>query len=184
MNSRPISFYVRRPDAVKIADEALADGKDRYGPLWREIIHRRSGEPTTLTGVEPAVKWPGAMVSFSRGEIDRGGLLAAAAVDPASAAGNTCEAHFYMAEAAIIRGAVADAKPDLQVAIDTCPPAFTEAAAARGDDATQRRVAQRKRKALVPWQTAAASPQERRCLGVTPQELRATARIPSCTRAT
>jgi lipoprotein NlpI len=87
---------------------------------------------TGYSGTDPAA-WSFAIVRFYRGEIDRAALMAAAEVDPATAANNRCEANFYMGQLELMHGNRKDAQPLLQAVIDTCPPSLFEVWAARAD---------------------------------------------------
>jgi tetratricopeptide (TPR) repeat protein len=112
-------------------DQAIRlDPKDAYPALWREIVARRSDQPSQLSEAAAQLdmsKWPAPIVSLFLGTMTPEQLLGAADdSDPKKRKGQVCEANFYTAEVALQRGSKEEARRLFEVAVADCPRTFVE----------------------------------------------------------
>ncbi|OKO82362.1 hypothetical protein AC629_23875 [Bradyrhizobium sp. NAS80.1] len=108
--------------------------KSAYPVLWREIVAKRSDQPSQLSEAArqlDATKWPAPIVNLFLGTMTLEQVLDAADDrDPRKKNERVCEANFYIAERALQRGSKEEAlKPFGQAAAD-CPKTFIEKQAA------------------------------------------------------
>ena len=108
--------------------------KSAYPALWREIIGKRSDEPSQLADAARQIdmkKWPAPIVNLFLGAATPEQVLAAADdSDPKKKQRQVCEANFYTAELAMQRGSREDARRPLELAAADCPKTFVESWAA------------------------------------------------------
>jgi len=119
--------------AATLARRPLPAPDGLYWRLWRYLALAR------LTGVEqasgalgpgtppgPGLPWPGPVIDFLHGSIDAAALLAdARKAQDARDLSQVCEAHFYMAEDAVLRQRP-DAVDLFRLAVKECPVNFHE----------------------------------------------------------
>ena len=119
--------------AASLAKRAPAAPDGTYWRLWRYMalarvggIERASGSLGPGTPPGAGVPWPGPVVDFFHGSIDGATLLAAAKrSEAAQNVSQVCEAHFYMAEDALLRQR-GDAVALFRQAAKECPINFHE----------------------------------------------------------
>ncbi|WP_050629157.1 tetratricopeptide repeat protein [Bradyrhizobium viridifuturi] len=108
--------------------------KSAYAALWRDIIARRSDQPSRLADVATHLdmtKWPAPIVNLFLGTLTSQQVLDAADdSNPEKKRSKVCEANFYVAELALQRGARDDARRSLELAAADCPKPFVEGWAA------------------------------------------------------
>lgn len=119
--------------AASLAKRAPPAPEGTYWRLWRFLalarltgIERASGSLGPGTPPGQGVVWPGSVVDFYIGHIDAATLLdAAKKSQDARDLSQVCEAHFYMAEDALLRQR-SDAIALFRKAVQTCPINFHE----------------------------------------------------------
>jgi lipoprotein NlpI len=119
--------------AATMAKRAPPAPDGTYWRLWRFLalahltgIERASGSLGPGTPPGQGVVWPGSVVDFYIGHIDAATLLdAAKKSQDARDLSQVCEAHFYMAEDALLRQR-GDAITLFRKAVQTCPKNFHE----------------------------------------------------------
>ena len=119
--------------AASLATRAPAAPEGTYWRLWRYMalarltgVERASGSLGPGTPPGQPVGWPGPVVDFFHGSIDSTVLLAfARKSQDAQDLSQVCEAHFYMAEDALLRQH-GDAVGLFRQAIKECPQNFHE----------------------------------------------------------
>jgi tetratricopeptide (TPR) repeat protein len=113
------------------------DPKDFYAALWREIVVRRSDQPSHLadaTAKLDMTKWPAPIVRLFLGETTPEAVLAAAENSaPLLQKGQVCEANFFAGELALQRGSKEDAARLFGLAATDCPKTFIEWSAAKDE---------------------------------------------------
>jgi lipoprotein NlpI len=119
-------------------DEARRlDPGSAYGALWREIVARRSDQPSQLAEAATRLdmtKWPAPIVRLFLGETTAEEVLAAADdKDPVKKKGQVCEANFFTAELALLRGFREEALRLFDLAATDCPRTFVEWQAANAE---------------------------------------------------
>jgi lipoprotein NlpI len=138
---RGVAYYVvggHYPDAVADLKKAADfNPKDAYAALWRDLAERRNNAPSHL---EEAAKqldltaWPAPIIRHFLGELSVEQTVAAAnAPDPKTKQAQTCEAHFYSGELALLKKNKKEAQHLLKLAADQCPPGFVETTATIAD---------------------------------------------------
>ena len=128
-------FLLRRfgDTAASLATHAPAAPDGTYWRLWRYMalarlsgVERASGSLGPGTPPGAGVPWPGPVVDFFHGSIDGATLLEAAKRSQAAQnLSQVCEAHFYMAEDALLRQR-GDAVALFRQAAKECPINFHE----------------------------------------------------------
>jgi lipoprotein NlpI len=104
---------------------------NRHASLWRYLAlgkanddsgaARELAELATRASIDK--RWPAAVLEFYLGKIDESSLYAATeATDETLKTERQCQAHFYVAEAKLLKGAKDDAISGLQVAKNQCAP--------------------------------------------------------------
>jgi lipoprotein NlpI len=119
--------------AASLARRAPPAPDGIYWRLWRYMalarldgVERASGSLGPGTQPGPGLPWPGPVVDYFHGSIDAKTLLAAAKVgEAANNLSQVCEAHFYMAEDALLRQR-GDAIALFRLAAQECPHNFHE----------------------------------------------------------
>jgi lipoprotein NlpI len=116
-------------------DQAIQlDPKSAYPVLWREIVARRSDQPSQLSEAAKqldATKWPAPIVNLFLGTMTPEQVLSAADdADPVKRKGQVCEANFYIAERALQSGSRDEALKLFEQAAADCPKTFIEKPAA------------------------------------------------------
>jgi tetratricopeptide (TPR) repeat protein len=119
--------------AATLARRAPPAPDGTYWRLWRYMaLARREGVERASGGLGPGtppgtgVPWPGPVVDFFHGTIDAATLLDAATRSQAARnLSQVCEAHFYMAEDALLRRR-GDAFGLFRQAVQECPKNFHE----------------------------------------------------------
>jgi lipoprotein NlpI len=110
------------------------DPKYAYPVLWREIVARRSDQPSQLSEAAKqldAAKWPAPVVNLFLGTVTPEQVRSAADdADPAKKKGQVCEANFYIAERALQSGSKEEALKLFEQAAADCPKTFIEQQAA------------------------------------------------------
>ena len=87
------------------------------------IVVRRASSPSWQHGRRQISVGPTAVLEFYLGKIDESSLYAATeATDETLKTERQCQAHFYVAEAKLLKGAKDDAISGLQVAKSQCAP--------------------------------------------------------------
>jgi lipoprotein NlpI len=113
------------------------DAKDAYTALWREIVARRSNQPSRLadaTAQLDMTKWPAPVVRMFLGETTPETALAAAEdADAKKQKDQVCEANFYAGELALQRSSKEDAARLFGLAVADCPKLFIEWSAAKAE---------------------------------------------------
>jgi lipoprotein NlpI len=113
------------------------DPKDAYAALWRDIVSKRSDQPSRLAEAANRIdmaKWPAPIIRLFLGEMTAEEVLGAADdADPFKKKGQVCEANFYTAELALQQGGRERARQLLQLAITDCPKSFIEWPAANAE---------------------------------------------------
>lgn len=108
--------------------------KYAYAILWREIVAKRSDQPSQLSEAArqlDATKWPAPIVNLFLGTMTPEQVLDAADdADPRKKKGQVCEANFYSAELALQRGSTDGALKLFEQAAADCPKTFIEKPAA------------------------------------------------------
>jgi lipoprotein NlpI len=104
-----------------------------YTMLWLYLARARTGRNSAAELTADAQRltnkdWPYAVIDFYLGRRALDAMRAAAG-NP----GEKCEAAFYTGEWHLLRGNKAEAKPELQTAVDTCPKTFIEYTAAAAE---------------------------------------------------
>jgi lipoprotein NlpI len=122
--------------------EALRLGmKSPYVALWHRLAEGRAGREAVATAhlqiataELDASKWPAPLVDLLMGRSSAEALYKAAeSPDAAIQAGRLCEAHFYVAQLALVGNDVAQATPLLLGAERECPHDYTEYQATRAE---------------------------------------------------
>jgi lipoprotein NlpI len=136
--NRGVAYYItggRIPDAIADFKKAAElNPKDAYAALWREMAERRTDAPTHL--VEAAKQldmsvWPAPIIRLYLGQSNTEQTFGAAFdIDPQTKAAQTCEAHFYSGEFALMKKDKAEAQRQLKLAAESCPQNFVETTAA------------------------------------------------------
>ncbi|MBR0709568.1 tetratricopeptide repeat protein [Bradyrhizobium liaoningense] len=116
-------------------DQAIQlDPKNAYPILWREIVAKRSDQPSQLGEAAKqldAAKWPAPVVNLFLGTMTPEQVRSAADdADPAKKKGQVCEANFYTAERALQSGSRDEALKLFEQAAADCPKTFLEKPAA------------------------------------------------------
>jgi len=116
-------------------DQAIElNSKGAYLVLWREIVARRSEQPSRLSETAKqldATKWPAPIVNLFLGTMTPEQVLSAAEdADPVKRKGQVCEANFYIAERALQGGSKEEALKLFEQAAADCPRTFIEKPAA------------------------------------------------------
>ncbi len=119
--------------AASLAHRAPPTPEGIYWRLWRYMalarvtgVERASGALGPGTPPGQLVAWPGPVVDFFHGSIDSGVLLAfAKKSQEAQDLSQVCEAHFYMAEDALLRQH-GDAVGLFRMTLQECPANFHE----------------------------------------------------------
>jgi lipoprotein NlpI len=113
------------------------DPKNSYAALWREIVARRSNQPSRLAEATTQLdmtKWPAPVVRMFLGETTPEAVLAAAQdSDPQMRKSQLCEANFYAGELALQRGSKDDATRLFGLAATDCPRTFIEWSATKAE---------------------------------------------------
>jgi lipoprotein NlpI len=128
-------FLARRWDeaAASLARRAPPPPEGLYWRIWRYLaiarqdgVERASGALGPGTPPGPGLPWPGPVIDYFHGSIDAARLLAdAKSGESANNLSQVCEAHFYMAEDALLRQR-RDALALFQQAYKECPRNFHE----------------------------------------------------------
>lgn len=105
---------------------------NRHAALWRYLALGKANDDRgaarelaeqSARAASIDKRWPTAVFEFYSGKIDESSLYAAAETDEAALrTEQQCQAHFYIAEAKLLKGAKDDAIPRLQAAKNQCPP--------------------------------------------------------------
>jgi lipoprotein NlpI len=108
-----------------------------YAAIWLSIANGRINLPSELTKAVEQIdmtRWPAPIIRFYLGQTSAEAVLGATA-DPNAKikAGQVCEAHFYIGEAALRRGAKAEAMRLFRLAAANCPKDFLELPAANAE---------------------------------------------------
>jgi lipoprotein NlpI len=116
-------------------DQAIQlDPKSAYPIVWREIVAKRSDQPSQLSEAArqlDATKWPAPIVNLFLGTMTPEQVLSAADdADPIKKKAQLCEANFYTAERALQRGSKDEALKLFDQAAADCPRTFIEKQAA------------------------------------------------------
>jgi lipoprotein NlpI len=127
------SFDPARADMQRAAELGPANADFA---VWREIADRRSHSQGRLG--EAAKKldmsvWPGAMVQMLLGEPTSKTLLEAASDEPAAKELETCQAHVFAGELALLKTAKAEAVDAFKTAVATCPAKYFERSVAAAE---------------------------------------------------
>jgi tetratricopeptide (TPR) repeat protein len=136
--NRGVAYYVvggRSADAAADFRKALElNPKDAYAALWRDLAERRN---SALSHLAEAAKqldmtvWPAPVSRHFRGEANAEQTFAAAFdTDPKTKQAQTCEAHFYAGQLALLNKNRKEALRLFKLAADECPPSFIESTAA------------------------------------------------------
>jgi len=136
--NRGVTYYIiggRIPDAAADFKKATEiNPKDAYAALWRELAERRLNAPSHLAEASRQLdltKWPGPVIREFLGESTAEHTIAAASdPDPTTKLAQTCEAHFYGGELALLKKNKKEAQRLLKLASNECPPSFVESTAA------------------------------------------------------
>ncbi len=136
--NRGVAYYVvggRNPDAIADFKKAAElDPKDAYTALWRDLAERRNNSPSRLAEAARQLDmtaWPAPVIRHFLGELNVEQTYGAAFdTDPKTKTAQTCEAHFYSGELALLKKDKKEAKRLLKLAADDCPPSFIESTAA------------------------------------------------------
>jgi lipoprotein NlpI len=136
--NRGVAYFViggRLPDAVADFKKAAElNPKDAYAALWHELAERRNNGRGQLAEAAKQLDmtvWPAPVIRQYLGELSAEQTVAAAAdSDPRTKLAQTCEAHFYGGELALVKKNKKDAQRQLKLAADTCPRSFIESTAA------------------------------------------------------
>jgi len=113
------------------------DPKDSYTALWREIVARRSSEPSRLA--ETAVqlhmtKWPAPVVRLFLGEMIQDAVLAAADdADPKKQKERVCEANLFSGELLLQKRVTEEAMRLFRLAAASCSKNSIEWSAAKAE---------------------------------------------------
>jgi lipoprotein NlpI len=122
--------------------EALRLGmKSPYAAMWQRLAEGRAGREAlaiahlqAATAGLDATKWPAPLVELLLGRSSPEALYqAAGSANAATQGGQLCEAHFYVAQYALVGKDVAQATPLLLAAEHDCPHDYTEYQAARAE---------------------------------------------------
>ncbi|MFN7973428.1 MAG: tetratricopeptide repeat protein [Acidobacteriota bacterium] len=122
----------RFDDAARDLDRYLKQGNpDKYATLALFLARARSGgESAAVLLAYPAAdppEWPDPVADLFRGRVEGAALMAAAAKgDEAKAVDRLCEAHFYLAERALLAGETGSAKEHFQKCVATGKSDFWE----------------------------------------------------------
>jgi len=112
----------------------LLNPKDAYPVIWREIVAKRSDQPSRLSEAAKqldAAKWPAPVINLFLGTMTPEQVLSAADdADPVKRKWQFCEANFYIAERALQRGSKEEALKLFDQAAADCPKTFIEKQAA------------------------------------------------------
>jgi lipoprotein NlpI len=104
--------------------------KSAYAALWRELLARRSEQPSRLAEAATQLdmtKWPAPIVNLFLGASAPEQVLSAADdPDQRRKKPQVCEANFYSAEFALQRGSREDAQRLFEMAAAECPKSFIE----------------------------------------------------------
>jgi len=136
--NRGVAYYViggRNADAVADFKKAAElDPKDAYAALWRDLAERRNNAPSHLAEAAKQLDmttWPAPVIRLFLGELTAEQTFGAAFdPEPATTASQTCEAHFYSGELALLKKNKKEAQRLLKLAADECPSSFIESTAA------------------------------------------------------
>jgi lipoprotein NlpI len=136
--NRGVAYYViggRNADAVADFKKAAElDPKDAYAALWRDLAERRNNAPSHLAEAAKQLDmtaWPAPVIRHFLGELTAEQTFGAAFdPEPATKASQTCEAHFYSGELALLKKNKKEAQRLFKLAADECPPSFIESTAA------------------------------------------------------
>jgi tetratricopeptide (TPR) repeat protein len=136
--SRGVAYYVvggRVADAVADFRKALeVNPKDAYAAIWRDLAERRNGAPSHLAETAKQLDmtvWPAPVIRHFLGEANAEQTFAAAFdTDPKTKQAQTCEAHFYAGQSALLNKNRKEALRLFKLAADECPPSFIESTAA------------------------------------------------------
>jgi lipoprotein NlpI len=136
--NRGVVYYViggRNPDAIADFKKAAElNPKDAYAALWRDMAERRNNSPSHLAEAAKQLDmtvWPAPVIRHFLGELNIEQTYGAAFdTDPETKAAQTCEAHFYSGELALLKKDKKEAQRLLKLAADNCPPSFVETTAA------------------------------------------------------
>jgi lipoprotein NlpI len=113
------------------------DPKDSYIALLREIVARRSDQPSRLTEATTQLDmtiWPGPVVRLFLGQIKEDAVLAAADdSNPKKQKEQVCDANFYIGELAQQRGLTDEAMRLLRFAATNCSKNSIEWSAAKAE---------------------------------------------------
>jgi tetratricopeptide (TPR) repeat protein len=106
-----------------------------YTALWRDIVHKRSNQPsqlpTALTQID-MTKWPAPLIRLYLGQLAPAEALAAADhPDADTKKERVCEANFYIGELTLQHENREEAMHLFQLAANDCPKNFNEWPAAR-----------------------------------------------------
>jgi lipoprotein NlpI len=117
-------------------DQAIRlDPKSAYSVLWRELVAKRSDQPSQLAEAATQLdmtKWPAPIINLFLGTMTPEQVLRAADdSDAKKRKGQVCEANFYTAELALQRGSKDDAHRLFDLAATDCPDTFVERQAAK-----------------------------------------------------
>lgn len=108
--------------------------KDAYPVVWREIVAKRSDQPSRLSEAVKqldAAKWLAPIVNLFLGTMAPEQVLGAADdTNPAKKKAQVCEANFYVAERALQSGLKEEALRLFEQAAGDCPKTFIEKQAA------------------------------------------------------
>jgi tetratricopeptide (TPR) repeat protein len=115
-------------------EAARLDPKGHYLALWREIVSKRTDQPSQLAEAATHLdmtKWPAPIVNLFLGALTPEQVMGAADdSNPKKRKGQVCEANFFTAELALQRGSREDARRLLELAAADCPKTFVESSAA------------------------------------------------------
>jgi lipoprotein NlpI len=121
-----------------LSQASRLDPEYAYYALWIDIVDKRRNEASSLAQAVPHFnmsKWPAPVVRLFLGETTPAAVLAAAEdPDPATKAGQICEANFYNAEFALLQqGDRQEATRLFRLAAAACPHQFVEGASAMSE---------------------------------------------------
>jgi tetratricopeptide (TPR) repeat protein len=136
--NRGVAYYVvggRTADAAADFRKALElNPKDAYAALWRDLAERRNSAPGHLAETAKQLDmtvWPAPVIRHFLGEANAEQTFAAAFdTDPKTKQAQTCEAHFYAGQLALMNKNRKEALRLFKLAADECPPSFIESTAA------------------------------------------------------
>jgi tetratricopeptide (TPR) repeat protein len=123
--------------ALTDLDRSIELVPNPYTALWRDIVDKRSNQPsqlpTALTQID-MIKWPAPLIRLYIGKLTPAEALAAADdPDANTKKEQVCEANFYIGELALQQENKEEATRLFRLAADDCPKNFNEWPAARAE---------------------------------------------------